>query len=146
MFLAYFFIIKGLLKCYNGTVVNDLYKIKEAKTIISKNITKVKRKIASLINKSDNYLSKPENKFVQEMVIGMLLSGSCNLSKISRKLKKKISIKDTLKRLVRMSEHGSNILEIANKISLSESKIKINDDTVLALDGGDASVCRVARI
>ncbi len=105
--------------------------------IISENITKVKRKISSLINKSDNYLSKPENKFVQEMVIGMLLSGSCNLSEISRKLKEKISIKDTLKRLVRMSEHGSSILEIANKISLSESKSKINDDTVLALDTGD---------
>lgn len=104
--------------------------------IISENREKVKRNALSLINKYKGPISKPEQKLMLEMMIGMILTGSCNLTEISRSLKEKISIKDTLKRLLRMLSH-EQILAISNEISLIESKSKINNKTILALDLGD---------
>lgn len=104
--------------------------------IISENREKVKRKALSLINKGSSDLSKPEKKYLLEMLMGMVLTGSCNLTEISRSLKESIKIKDTLKRLGRMSCKG-HYLEIANKISLNCSKAKVTDDTIIALDTGD---------
>lgn len=104
--------------------------------IITENREKVKRKVLTLINKSDRYLSKPERKFMVEMIMGMLLTGSSNLTEISRSLREKISIKDTLKRLLRMLSKDY-MLDIANKISLNEVSSKIDNKTILALDSGD---------
>lgn len=104
--------------------------------IISENREKVKRNALSLINKYKGPISKPEKKLMLEMMMGMILAGSCNLTEISRSLKEKISIKDTLKRLLRMLSH-EQILAISNEISLIESKSKINNKTILALDLGD---------
>ncbi len=104
--------------------------------IIPENREKVKRKALSLINKYKGPISKPEKKLMLEMMMGMILAGSCNLTEISRSLKEKISIKDTLKRLLRMLSH-KQILDISNEISLIESKSKINNKTILALDLGD---------
>jgi len=70
--------------------------------------------------------------------MGMLLTGSSNITEISRSLRERISIKDTSKRLFRMLSKG-HILEISNKISLNESKSKIMYKTILALDTGDIS-------
>ena len=104
--------------------------------IIPENREKVKRKALSLINKYKCPISKPDKKLMLEMMLGMILTGSCNLTEISRSLKEKISIKDTLKRLLRMLSH-EQILDIANEISLIESKSKVNSKTILALDLGD---------
>ena len=104
--------------------------------IITENREKVKRKALALINKGDRDLSKPEKKFMLEMMMGMILTGSCNLTEIARYLKEKISIKDTLKRLVRMLSK-SHILDISNTISLQEAKSRIDSETILALDIGD---------
>lgn len=104
--------------------------------IITENREKVKRKVLTLINKGDQDLNKPEKKFMVEMIMGMLLTGSSNLTEISRSLKEQISIKDTLKRLLRMLS-GDHILDIANKISLNEVSSKIDSTTILALDAGD---------
>ncbi len=109
---------------------------KGAEMIISENREKVKRKGLSLINKCKAPISKPDKKFILEMMIGMTLTGSCNLTEISRSLREKISIKDTLKRLGRMLSH-EQILDIANEISLMESRSKIDSKTILALDKGD---------
>ena len=106
--------------------------------IITENREKVKRKSLMLINKAFKSLSKPEKKFMLEMMMGMILTGSSNLTEIARSLKEKISIKDTLKRLLRMLSHD-DILDIANKISLNEVKSKIDSKTILALDTGDIS-------
>lgn len=106
--------------------------------IITENREKVKRQALSLLKKYKVKLSKPEQKFILEMMLGMLLTGSSNLTEISRSLKEKISVKDTLKRLVRMLSH-EDILEISNEISLKESKSRINEKTILALDTGDIS-------
>ncbi len=104
--------------------------------IITENREKVKRKVKELVNKLKKELTKPERKFVMEMILGMILSGSCNITDISRKLREDIKIKDTSKRLLRMLSH-EHILEIANKLSLKESKKFIKEDTIIAIDGGD---------
>jgi len=106
--------------------------------IIPENREKVKRKVLSMINKVDSDLSIPQKKFLLEMIMGMLMSGSCNVTEIARSLCEKISIKQTLKRLSNMLEHD-NLLEISNKLCLSESSSKIDDETILALDVGDVS-------
>ena len=109
---------------------------KGAEMIIAENREKVKRKALSLVNKGDKDLSKPEKKFLLEMMMGMVLTGSCNLTEIAGSLKESISVKDTLKRLGRMCSK-EHILDIANKISLQEAKSRINGKTILALDSGD---------
>lgn len=106
--------------------------------IIPENREKVKRKVLSLINKADSDLKIPEKKFLLEMVMGMLMSGSSNVTEIARWLCEKIPIKQTLKRLSNMLQHD-NLLEICNQLCLSESFSKIDDHTILALDVGDVS-------
>jgi len=109
---------------------------KGAEVIITENREKVKRKALALINKAKKDLSKPEKKFILEMMFGMLLTGSSNLTEISRSLQEKISIKDTLKRLGRMLSH-EQILDTANDLSLRESGSRIDSKTIFALDTGD---------
>jgi hypothetical protein len=106
--------------------------------IIPENREKVKRKVLSLINKAESALSLPEKKFLSEMVMGMLTSGSCNVTELARSLYEKISIKQTLKRLSNMLQHD-NLLELCNDLCLSEPIAKIDEETILALDVGDVS-------
>lgn len=106
--------------------------------IIPENREKVKRKALRLINKAATDLKIPEQKFLLEMVMGVLMSGSCNVTEIARSLCEKIPIKQTLKRLSNMLLHD-NLLEVCNKLCLSESSSKIDESTILALDVGDIS-------
>lgn len=66
----------------------------------------------------------------------MLATGQSNLTRIAAALKEDIAVKDTLKRLQRMSSH-ERILEAANRLSLQEAGGKVTAETVLALDDGD---------
>lgn len=104
--------------------------------IISENREKVKRKALRLINKMDSRLSKPEKKFALEMVLGMVISGSSNISEIGRALHEPIALKHTSKRLERMLTHA-HILEECNQLCLEESVDKVDEHTIIALDGGD---------
>jgi len=104
--------------------------------IISENIEKVKRKGLRLINKASSRLSKPEKKFVLEMILGMVISGSSNISEIGRALHEPTALKHTTKRLERMLTHD-HILEVCNQLCLEESVDKIGKHTIIALDGGD---------
>ena len=104
--------------------------------IISENTEKVKKKALRLITKIDSRLSKPEKKFILEMIMGMVISGSSNISEIARTLREPLSLKHTTKRLERMLTHN-HILEICNQLCLEESVDKIDDHTIIALDGGD---------
>ena len=106
--------------------------------IITENRKKVKRNSLSLISSIKTKLSLPVKKFILEMCFGMIISQSCNVNLIAGKLKESIKVKDTLKRLQRMLLN-SKLLKIANKLSISESKKKINSETILALDGGEIS-------
>jgi hypothetical protein len=106
--------------------------------IIPENRGKVKKITLSLINQIKSEISLPLKKFIMEMCLGMLISGSCNINIIACILNEKTGLKHTLKRLHRMLLN-SRLLEIANKLSLKESVRKISQTTIIALDGGDIS-------
>lgn len=72
------------------------------------------------------------------MMMGMVMSGSCNISEIGRSLNEKSDLKHTTKRLSRMLEHD-HILDVCNQLCLEEVVEKIDERTILALDGGDIS-------
>ena len=78
----------------------------------------------------------PERKFALEMVLGMLRTGSCNVTRIAASLGEEVKTKHILKRFDRMLMH-EGLVERANEACLAESVRKIDEDTVLALDGGD---------
>ena len=105
--------------------------------IISQSRVKVKSKVLNFVDRLRSDLSKPLLKFVSEIVMGMLLTGSCNINLIAAHLKEQIEIKDTIKRLHRMLLKGCSLLNLSNNLSLEEAAKKIDKDTVLALDGGD---------
>jgi hypothetical protein len=104
--------------------------------IISESREKVKKIVKNFTAKLRGTLTRPQGKFVMEMLMGILMTGSTNLTQISKSLKEKTKTKHTLKRLLRMSNQET-LLEIANEQSLDASVAKITDRTVLALDGGD---------
>ena len=106
--------------------------------IISQNRGKVKKIALSLINKVKSELTRPQIKFILEMSMGMITTGSTNVNLIAGILKEKIEVRHTLKRLQRMLLNPW-ILELGNKLSLKESVNKIDKSTILALDGGDLS-------
>ncbi len=95
--------------------------------IVSENIEKVKRKALELINKSCSAVSKPEKKFMLEMVLGKVTSGSSNISEIGRSLHEPIGLKHTTKRLERMLGHN-HLLDVCNQICLEESVHKIDEN------------------
>jgi hypothetical protein len=104
--------------------------------MIAQNQQKVKKAITWIVQKAGKNLTVPERKFVLEMMTGMLATGQTNLTRIAAVLKEGIAVKNTLKRLQRMSSH-ERILEVANSMSLQVAVGKITDKTVLALDDGD---------
>jgi len=104
--------------------------------MIAQNQQKVKKEITRIVQKAGKSLTEPEKKYVLEMMTGMLATGQSNLTRIAGALKEDIAVKNTLKRLQRMSSH-ERILEAANRLSLQEAVGKVTDETVLALDDGD---------
>ena len=97
--------------------------------IIAQEVEKVKRKVQRLISKCSSRVTVPENNFILEMVMGMLLTGSSNLSEIGRSLRESIDLEQTTKRLSRMLEH-EHLLEICNNLSLLEVSSKIGEETI----------------
>jgi len=104
--------------------------------IIPENREKVKKKAQRLISKLSPKITKPEFKFILEMVLGQVTTGSSNLSEIARVLGEKTAVRHTLKRLRRMLQH-CHILEYCNELCLKEMSSKVTSETILALDGGD---------
>lgn len=105
--------------------------------MISQNHEKVKRIVGSIVRKGFARLSVPEQKFCNEMILGMLKNGSCNLTRIAGSLGEESEVKHTLKRLQRMVQHD-NILDLANEVTLEASSPKGRAETVWALDIGDS--------
>lgn len=104
--------------------------------IITENKEKVKRKAVNLVNSLESKLSKPQRKFVLEMIMGMVMTGSCNITAIAGALREKTEIRHTLKRLQRML-NTDEILGVSNDLAIRESLNRIDEKTIIALDGGD---------
>lgn len=105
--------------------------------MVAQNQAKVKRIVANIVRKGSKRLSIPEQKYCMEMILGMLKTGSCNLTRIAGVLGEETGVKHTLKRLQRMSSHDE-ILDWANEVTLSEASGKVATETIFALDMGDA--------
>ena len=98
----------------------------------------IKRKILGFSEKISEGLTRPEFKFVSQMIYGMLSAQSCHLSKIARKLDEKASLKKVIDRL----SNNLNAFNDGQKLFVNYiKKIKgfINEKTILIVDGGDVT-------
>lgn len=102
-------------------------------------LKKVKGKIRVMVHNFEGNVSLPYGKFILELVSGVLITGSCNITEISRSLNEKIKLKNTMKRLFNHLEGKTNLLELANDYLLSQASTKVDDSTIIALDDGDIS-------
>ena len=96
----------------------------------------LKRGILRFSEKISKGLSRPDFKFVSQMIYGILTNQSCHLSKIARALDEKVSLKRTIDRL------SLNLLEFDVSAALLENyinKVKniFTDRTILIVDGSD---------
>ena len=81
-------------------------------------------------------LFRPEQKFVSQMIYGILSAQSCHLAKIARALNEKIRLKKTIDRLSR------KLYEFCDGGKLLENYIRkikryVSEKTILIVDGSD---------
>ncbi|NOY23308.1 MAG: transposase [Acidobacteria bacterium] len=106
--------------------------------MIAESRSKVKTILQQIVNVEERDLTKPIRKFIVEGVIGMLISGTANLTEMARSLTEPISLKQTVKRLRRMSLNPV-LLPLINRLCLREAKRWVTRETIFALDSGDIS-------
>jgi len=96
----------------------------------------VKEKVLNFSAKISKSTSKPFQKFIFEMLYGILESNSVLLSNIARALKEKITLKKLIERLSRNLNSFSDG-KLVNDNYISHIKHDINDNTVFCVDGSD---------
>lgn len=98
----------------------------------------LKRGIVNFCGKLSQSLYKPAQKFIADMVYGILSGQSCYLTVIARALKEQIALDKTVERLSRntMSFDDADVL-VENYID--EVKAHFDDSTVLLIDDSDIS-------
>ena len=98
-------------------------------------ISNLKRKIVNFSKKCCKDLSKPINKFVTDMIYGIVASKSIMLSDISRSLKEEVKINQTIDRL---SENLVKYdLQIVHDNYLKTLKKEVTEDTLFCIDDSD---------
>ena len=102
-------------------------------TTLSSNL---KRGILSFTKSFSSDLSRPEFKFITQMIYGLLCSKSCHLSKISRTLNESVLLKKTIERLSR------NLASFAKWDLLLDSYVRrikrvLSDRAILIIDDSD---------
>ena len=98
----------------------------------------LKRGIFNFCGKLSNGFYRPTQKFVVDMVYGLLSGKSCHLTEIARKLNESIALDKTVERLSR------NLMNFDGAEQLSENyfeevKRHFDGDTVLIVDDSDIS-------
>lgn len=96
----------------------------------------LKRGILKFSEKISKNLSRPQFKFVSQMMFGILSSQSCMLSEISRKLNEKTTLKKIIDRLSRNLNTFSESEKLFEQY-LHAVKSQINKNTILIVDGSD---------
>jgi len=96
----------------------------------------LKRGIVNFSERISRGLTRPESKFISQMIYGILSAQSCHLSKIARELSENITLKKVIDRLSR------NLGSFENADFLFMNYIKkvkgaLSDKTLLVVDGGD---------
>lgn len=96
----------------------------------------LKRGFLKFSEKISKNLSRPDFKFISQMIYGIFKSQSCQLSKIARALNEDITLKKTIDRLSRnLNEFEERELLLENYLKTVKSQI--NDKTILIVDGSD---------
>jgi len=98
----------------------------------------LKRGIFNFCGKISYGLHRPAQKFITDMIYGLLAGRSCYLTEIARKLNEKIALDKAVERLSR------NLMNFDNTETLRENyfntvKKNFNGDTVLIIDDSDVS-------
>lgn len=104
--------------------------------MIAESKSKVKTILQQIVNIEEKSLTKPIRKFIVEGVMGMLISGTANLTAMARSLNEPISTKQTVKRLRRMALNPI-LLPLINRLCMEQAKRWVSEKTIFALDGGD---------
>jgi hypothetical protein len=99
---------------------------------------RLKREILRFSERIGKGLGTPEKRLVSNLLYGMAESGSCHLSKISRALKERITLKKTIERLSR----GLRDLSAGEQHRLLENytemvRDSVDNQTVFVVDGSD---------
>ena len=102
----------------------------------SKIAGKIKAQITRFSNRLTEGLTKPERRFIREVIYGIQASKDVKLSNIARSLGEAIPLIKTEWRLSRNAAK-SDFTDLINARLISLAKNRITDDTVLALDPGD---------
>jgi len=96
----------------------------------------LKRGIFNFSKSVTSGLSRPQFKFVFQMIYGMLSSQSCHLSKIARALDEKILLKKTIDRLsVNLSTFKGSAMLFDNYVKRVKSVL--SDKAIIIVDDGD---------
>jgi len=98
----------------------------------------LKRGLLRYAKKISKGFHKPTQRFMADMIYGIIASGSCKLTDIGRALKEDISLKKVVDRL------GRNLAEFSDKDTLMANYLaairpSIDKDTMLLIDGSDVT-------
>ncbi|MBQ8781059.1 MAG: transposase [Oscillospiraceae bacterium] len=96
----------------------------------------LKRGILRFSEKISKKFSKPDMKFICNMIYGILSSKSCLLSEIARNLNEKISLRKTVTRLSRNLNDFNNGSALFEEY-LTTIKNRYTDKSILIIDGSD---------
>ena len=102
-------------------------------TTMSSNL---KRGILRFCEAISSGLSRPQFKFISQMIYGMLAAQSCHLSKIARALNENITLKKTIDRLSR-NLGAFRDREMLQENTVGKLKGCLSEKSVLIIDGGD---------
>ena len=99
------------------------------------NVYSIKREILTFSKKVSKSLSRPNQKFVADMVYGILASGSCHLSDISDRLSEPSKKKNTIDRLSKHLQVG--VPEDALNSYLTMVKNSVSSEPIVYIDDSD---------
>ena len=97
----------------------------------------IKRDFTNFYNKVSKGLKRPQEKFVHQMVYGILAGNKLHLSEIARSLKENITLKKTIDRLSKnLNTFDGQDLLMHNYLSLVKQHVK-DDYAVIIIDNSD---------
>jgi len=113
-------------------------KHKETTMLLIQNETTefVKEKLSSFCKKTSEGLSKPKQKFMKDMLMGLCGTGSPSVHNISKFIQDNVSTKSSSERLYRNLRHNDYVEHI-DKMLLHSVKPYITDETIFIVDESD---------
>ena len=97
----------------------------------------IKRDLTNFCQKISGNLKRPQKKFVQQMIYGILAGNKLHLSEIARSLKEDITLKKTIDRLSgNLNEFEDEQLIMKDYLSLVKQHVK-DDYAVIIIDNSD---------